>query len=340
VVLISANGVLTAPAGLSAAIAATALAGTTILTAATATVGKAIAMTTMQKALVTAAIAAAIGTGIYEAREASVMRTRLLSLEKGHAEQIQGLQRERDESTNRMAALREEIERLNGNTPELLRLRGQVGLMRQQLAEARQRAAIRAGETNDAPKRWAFGEIKPKAEWRDAGLGSPLAALETFWWAAANTSFERMKQSIVFDRLSNSAPASDLYATREAEFNAGFLEGLEDAGLSIVSLNRANMPTNSAEIEVELSGRRTPPDGSPVDIVDKQRYRLFNVDGEWKVGRDEKLMRLKLFEDDSDAVAKFMLNMPPQILEKIKADPRLPLRTLQAYEALKAKSQQ
>lgn len=41
VVLISANAVVTAPAGLSAAIAVTALAGTTIFTAATATVGKA-----------------------------------------------------------------------------------------------------------------------------------------------------------------------------------------------------------------------------------------------------------------------------------------------------------
>ena len=64
VVLISANAVLTAPAGLSAAIAATALAGTTIFTAATAAVGKAIAMTTIQKTLIAAALAAAIGTGI------------------------------------------------------------------------------------------------------------------------------------------------------------------------------------------------------------------------------------------------------------------------------------
>ena len=72
VVVISTNAVQAAPAGLAATIStAAALAGTTITTTATAVAAKAIAMTTLQKALITATLAVVAGTGIYEARQAS-----------------------------------------------------------------------------------------------------------------------------------------------------------------------------------------------------------------------------------------------------------------------------
>ena len=133
VVLISANGVLTAPTGLSAAIAATALAGTTVLTAATVTVAKAIAMTTMQKVLVAAAFAAAVGMGIYEAREASRARDLNGMLQQQQAalnEQIQQLTRERDEASRRLATNPNDTERLNRAADELLKLRGAVARLR------------------------------------------------------------------------------------------------------------------------------------------------------------------------------------------------------------------
>ena len=57
VILISANAVLVAPLELSAAIVATALAGTTLTTATTATAGKAIAMTKPQRSLTSVTIA-------------------------------------------------------------------------------------------------------------------------------------------------------------------------------------------------------------------------------------------------------------------------------------------
>jgi RNA polymerase sigma factor (sigma-70 family) len=74
-VVISANAVQAAPVGLAVTISTAAvLAGTTILTTTTATVGKAIAMTTMQKVLVAVAFATAVGTAIYEARQTSRLR--------------------------------------------------------------------------------------------------------------------------------------------------------------------------------------------------------------------------------------------------------------------------
>jgi len=66
VVVISANAVQAAPVGLAATIStAAALAGITVVTSATATAVKAIAMTTLHKAIIGTAVIVAVGLGIY-----------------------------------------------------------------------------------------------------------------------------------------------------------------------------------------------------------------------------------------------------------------------------------
>jgi RNA polymerase sigma factor (sigma-70 family) len=148
VVVISANAVQAAPVGLAVTIStATALAGTTIATTATATVTKAIAMTTLQKTLITVTIVAAVGTGIYEARQASMLQTQFQTLQQQQvplAEKIQQLQHERDDATNVLAGLLVENSRMksNPNQSELLRLRGEVSVLKNQASEATERARI------------------------------------------------------------------------------------------------------------------------------------------------------------------------------------------------------
>jgi RNA polymerase sigma factor (sigma-70 family) len=111
VIAISANSVQAAPAGLAVTIsAAAALVGTSLATTATATATatKAIVMTTLQKTLITATIALAVGTGIYQARQASRLRDQVQTLQQQQAplaEQIQQLEQERDEAVKRLAAL-------------------------------------------------------------------------------------------------------------------------------------------------------------------------------------------------------------------------------------------
>jgi RNA polymerase sigma factor (sigma-70 family) len=81
VVLISANAVQAAPVGLAVSISTAAtMAGTTMVSAATATATKAIAITTLKKAIVGVALATALGTGIYQAWETWSPRTRLQTL--------------------------------------------------------------------------------------------------------------------------------------------------------------------------------------------------------------------------------------------------------------------
>jgi RNA polymerase sigma factor (sigma-70 family) len=138
-VIISANAVQAAPAGLALTIStAAALTGTTLSTTATVTTTKAITMTALQKTIVAATIAVLAGTGVYEARQAAQLRDQVQTLQQQREllmEQIQQSQRDRDSATNQLGALREENERLNRTTSELLTLRGQVGSLRKESDE-------------------------------------------------------------------------------------------------------------------------------------------------------------------------------------------------------------
>jgi hypothetical protein len=154
-IVLSANAVQASPVGLAVTIStAAALGATTIASTATATATKAIVMTTLQKAIIGATLAAAVGTGIYatyEARQASKRRTEVQTLQQQQGplvEQIQQLQREHDDATKRLASLTDENAALKRNPTEVLKLRGQVGSLRNQLQAATN--AERGATTVDA----------------------------------------------------------------------------------------------------------------------------------------------------------------------------------------------
>lgn len=136
VVVISASAVQAAPVGLAVTISAATFAGAAVSPATVIAATKTIAMTTLQKAIITAALVAAAGTGIFEARQAAQMREQNQTLQQQQAslaEQNLQLQKERDGATNRLAGFLAENSRLksNPNQTELLKLRGEVGMLRQ-----------------------------------------------------------------------------------------------------------------------------------------------------------------------------------------------------------------
>ncbi len=133
---VAANSVQAAPAGLAVAITSAAFSGAT--TAAVIAATKTIAMTTFQKALVAAAVVALAGAGLYEARQAAQLREQNQMLQQQQAplvEHIRQLQRERNDATNEFGRLSEELAKSRQNNSELLRLRGEVGLLRARLAD-------------------------------------------------------------------------------------------------------------------------------------------------------------------------------------------------------------
>ncbi len=144
--VVAANAVQAAPAGLAATISAAAIAGSAVQASTLIVATKAIVMTTLQKTIVAAALAAAVGTGVYAVHQGAQLRGQLRSLKEQQAPmtaQIQQLQQERDQAAGQLAALRDENARLKSgsNTTELLKLRGQVGALRQ-------RAAANEGQSN------------------------------------------------------------------------------------------------------------------------------------------------------------------------------------------------
>ena len=151
---VAANSVQAAPVGLAVIISANTAKGVAVAASVTALVNgtiKTIVMTTIQKSLITTALIAAVGAGIYEAKEVAKARVEVQTLKQQQApltEQIQQLQRERDAATNRQASLSEELAKNKVNNLELLKLRGQTGQAQtalQELAKLQNSAAQQSG---------------------------------------------------------------------------------------------------------------------------------------------------------------------------------------------------
>jgi RNA polymerase sigma factor (sigma-70 family) len=188
VVVISTNAVQAAPLGLIGTIsAAAALVGTTVATT-TATATKAIAMTTLQKTLITVTMVAALSTGIYEVRQASILRNRVEMLQQQQTEQSKQLTSERDDATRQLAALRDDNERLNRNTAELLKLRGEAKRFRE---TEQQTAQLKTVQSANGPvkARVAFG-----TELQDLGATTPERAASSLIWATTAGQRERVSE--------------------------------------------------------------------------------------------------------------------------------------------------
>lgn len=145
--LIMANGIQAAPSGLTAAIlTATTAAGASPAAALLATT-KTLAMTTLQKTLVTVTVAVLAGTGVYQTHRSAQLRKQVQSLQDQQApllSLIEQLQRERDAATNRLA---DDSGLSNRQISELAKLRGEVGRLRQ---DSRELARLKNDRANPA----------------------------------------------------------------------------------------------------------------------------------------------------------------------------------------------
>jgi hypothetical protein len=169
VALLGAQTLHAAPIGLGATISAAAFSGAAIVHPVTTFVAtKAIAMTIMQKTLVTAVLAAAVGTGIYEARQASQYQEQALAAQRQQdalAQQNLQLQNERDDATNQIAALKSEAAKFRSSTSEIVKLRREVSHLREASKAGLQKAAASVEQSDpidSAMKSWADRSKKLK----------------------------------------------------------------------------------------------------------------------------------------------------------------------------------
>jgi len=300
-IVISANAVQAAPVGLAATIstAAVALAGTTIATTATATATKVIAMTTLQKTLVTTTVAVLAGVGIYEARQASRLRDQvqtLLQQQTPLLEQAQKLQSEREDSARQLAMLREDNERFNRNTDELLKLRGRVNMLERELADATktetQAAEIAAATSPHSA--WQLREPRKLGEFQNVGADTPEAAAETVLWAAQSNSTNLVDMIHLPTELLTKAKADGLTDVLARQLAAQLLgqviisakdEGKQvwiDGGNKTKFTQTTPDRTNSYDgvIDFKLSGRTDMQDSNTEHHTD---LLFANIDGVWKL---------------------------------------------------------
>ena len=139
---ISANSVQAAPLGLAATVTATAVKGAAV-SGSTLTLIKGalkiMACTKAKTAIVVGVGAVLVGTSVYQAQKVARLREQNQTLQQAQAPllaQVEQLGQAVTDATNRIMGLSDELASTKKNNLELLKLRGEVGVLRAQLAYA------------------------------------------------------------------------------------------------------------------------------------------------------------------------------------------------------------
>jgi RNA polymerase sigma factor (sigma-70 family) len=269
VVVISANAVQAAPVGLAVTISAAALAGTAATTSTLiAATTKTIAMTTLQKTLVTVTVAALAGAGIYEARQAAQLRDQVQALQQQQAplaEQVQQLQNSFHDATNLLGDLRAETSRLkaNPNQNELLRLRGEVTMLKNRLA-----ASEPATSLETAAKAWSLNAAALKAKFEE----QPERKIPELAFATDGDFLLQMHYD--FDAAKEFGEKE--WQSRMAELRLiakdSFAHRLGDALDSYIAAHDGNLPTSLSELNEYYEVVNRNPKSMDTTIL--QRYKL------------------------------------------------------------------
>jgi RNA polymerase sigma factor (sigma-70 family) len=257
---LSAHAVPAAPPGLAAALAASALAGVPLGAASTLTLSKAIAMTALQKTMLAVSLAAAVGTGIYQASQAARLRSELQALNQAQApaaERLRQISELSDQAKAQIAALQEENQQLHKANEDLPRLRGELARLRN---DARAAALSKSSNeaTQTAAKSWLdrVGLLKQRLEQMpEARIPELQLVTEQDWLNAA-------KGELVTEKDFRRA----LSALRSAGENK-FVSQLQPALKQFLDANGGKFPTDLSQLQAFFK--------SPVDDAILQRYQII-----------------------------------------------------------------
>jgi len=139
---VSAHSVQAAPMGLGAKITSAAVISAAV------THGTGLMSVALQKALVSLLLVAAVGLLIYQTQQARTLRVQIETLKEKQAPllvTIQQLQRERDDASRRAESLKEDLAKTEIDNHELIRLRGEVGVLRQTQSSPHAQTLPKAG---------------------------------------------------------------------------------------------------------------------------------------------------------------------------------------------------
>jgi cell division protein FtsB len=280
---VSANSIQAAPVGLAAIISSTALSGTTITTAAVVAATKAIAMTTFQKTIVTAALITTVGAGVFETHQAAQLRAQNQTLQQEQASltaQVEQLSQSLADATNQLAGSLAKNARLttNFNENELLKLRGEV---------SRLRTANAQNNSNDPADEAAKGvaaKVKQIKQWLEQNPNGKIPELQYLtaqeWLRGANYTAE-LKTDDDFDRALSQLrrDAKRTFAYSMGEALANYIAG-----------NSGQLPSDISQLESYFN--------PPIDGTMLQRYQLLQTGNLSDFPNNEPLIAEKAPVDD------------------------------------------
>jgi hypothetical protein len=178
---LSAEAALSAPAGLSASVAAAALEGITAGGIGITTL-KVIAMSKLKVSAVStigALLLAGVATPIIWQHQLLNRLHQENSALRQEVRQAETARAEKEALSRQIAAMRMNASLNKAQLSELLRLRGEVGLLRKESQElARLRSTTAPSPTVTEPR-----DYFPATAWANVGADKPEAAIQTFFWA-------------------------------------------------------------------------------------------------------------------------------------------------------------
>jgi hypothetical protein len=226
---------------------------------------KAIAMTRLQKAIVTATVTVLVGAGVYEARKASRLESELRIINEQHAllvAQIGELENQRGTQQQRTKAPADK--KRSDEDSELLRLSGEVGLLRRQLADLATRAQTTMNQIQfTAP-------YLPRAAWSEQGSDTPDNTIRTMFWAIGQGDQNRLEQ-IVFPKASQSL---DSLTFSKQDWD-------KIAAVQFVSVVRLHLPNGEDQANVNTLVERVLEGGTK--DVSIQRWNLMKINDQWSI---------------------------------------------------------
>jgi RNA polymerase sigma factor (sigma-70 family) len=258
VVLISANAVQSAPIGLAATISAAAvLTGTAVHISTVIAATKTIAMTTLQKSIIGAAFAVAVGAGIFEAHQASQLRAQNELL----AQQIAQLQTDNESLSNRIADIGEAKKLADDQFNELLKLRGEIGVLQNEANDPLEKAAKAAVAKAKFLKQYLeqhpdrkIPELQflSEKDWADAAWSADLntddgirVALSNLRGEAENIFLNQMMQTAIKKYL---AINNNILPANLSELKSYFDVPVTDEMLQRYTLLQSGTPNDSADL--------------------------------------------------------------------------------------------
>jgi RNA polymerase sigma factor (sigma-70 family) len=227
------EAVTAAPAGLAGSVAGTVLAGATA-GGTTLALLKVMGMTKLKLGIISAIVVAGVATPLVLQHQSQV---RLREDNQAFRQQVDQLAAENERLANLVARANSSQALAIDQPSEILRLRGEVGVLRQQKSEAErlleEHRRLGSGATNSQSAQATnpptpFSAPVPKESWAFAGYATPEAAMQTMVWAWSNRDGETVLASSTpegrkkFEKDFEGKPASEALAAFPIDVSKAF----------------------------------------------------------------------------------------------------------------------